>query len=522
MPFRSNLMRLAAIDLGTNSFHMIIVDVSGDMTFRTVDRVKEMIRIGDGSITTKQITAAAMEQGIETLLRFKRFAELRGVEVRHIFAFATSAIREAKNGGTFTEMVSNHVGIRTEVISGLEEARLIYLAIRKAIDLGKKNALMIDAGGGSVELMVGNSDTLILAESFKLGVARMQEQFIKSDIITETERRALHKHIHDALNGFAKKASKLTYSRAIASSGTAENIAAMIHFAGGANRDQESLNGVTFTRKQFSKLHERLLKLKPAERKAIYGLDPKRADLIIPGMILFDAFMDMFSVNEITISSFALREGMVIDYLSKHLTEFRIAERYAEPRRQSVIELATRCYWDEARSVHIAKLSVRLFEQLAPLHKLGKAEKELLEYAALLHNIGYFISPSGHHKHSQYLIQNGELRGFTPEDITIMGHVARYHRKSPPKPEHLTFFALSQKQQFIVRVLAGILRVANALDRTHRQNVKDIKAKLTEKEIALHLLIELDAEFELWAVERVKEMLEEALSRRLTLHVKTL
>jgi exopolyphosphatase/guanosine-5'-triphosphate,3'-diphosphate pyrophosphatase len=308
---------------------------------------------------------------------------------------------------------------------------------------------------------------------------------------------------------------------AIASSGTAENIAAMI-FLQENGQAFESLNGNAFLRKSFQKLYERLLPMKSVERRAIPGLDPKRTDLIIPGLILFDVIFRLFNLKEITISGYALREGMVIDYLSKHIEEFRLINAIPDVRRRSVIELARRCYWDEVRSTHIANLVLQLFDELQSLHGLTVHERELLEYAALLHNIGYFISPSGHHKHSQYIILNGELRGFSNDEIQVMAHIARYHRKSPPKPEHTTFQALSSKQKQVVRYCAAMLRIANALDRTHRQNVRSVKAKISSKKIELRLKIMSDAEIEIWAVSRVKELFEDVFERSLVVSVEAI
>lgn len=511
-------MRLAAIDLGTNSFHMIIVELLPDMSFLTIDRAKEMIRIGDGSITTKTLTEEAMAQGIETLTRFRKLAEQRGVEPHHIIAFATSAIREAKNGGAYMEAVAEKVGIRACIISGDEEARLIYLAIRRAIDVGKRKAFMIDVGGGSVEMMIGDGEKLYLAESKKLGVARMRERFVKSDPISETERAELERFFIEQITPFATRAKSIGYDMAIASSGTAENIASMI-FLQENGQEFESLNGNAFSRKSFQKLCERLLPMKSSERRTIAGLDPKRADLIIPGLVLFDVVFRLFNLKEIVISSFALREGMVIDYLSKHIEEFRLINAIPDVRRRSVIELARRCHWDEVRSTHIANLALQIFDELQTLHGLTARERELLEYASLLHNIGYFISPSGHHKHSQYIIMNGELRGFSNDEIQTMAHIARYHRKSPPKPEHETFQALSSKQKQVVRYCAAILRIANALDRTHRQNVRHVRAKISPKKIELRLSILSDAEIEIWAVHRVKDMFEDVFKRVLAVSI---
>lgn len=511
-------VRLAAIDLGTNSFHMIIVELLPDMSFMMIDRAKEMIRIGSGSITTKQLSEAAMEQGIETLLRFRKLAEQRGVDTDHILAFATSAIREAKNGPEFMERVATRVGIRTRIISGEEEGRLIYLAIRRAINLGKHKALMIDVGGGSVEFMVGDAQQLYFVESKKLGVARLLERFVTTDPISDRELNALEGYLVEEIRPIAKAAKAIGYDFAIASSGTAENIAAMILLEE-EGQDFEALNGCRFSRRGFLKLYEKVLSMRSAERRDLAGLDPQRTDLIVPGVVLFDVVMRLFDLKEIMISEYALREGIVLDYLARRF-ESQTNEP-ENPRLQSVLELARRCQWDEVRSRHIAHLSLQLFDQLQPLHELGNTERELLEYAAYLHNIGYFISPSAHHKHSQYIIQNAGLKGFTPEEIQVMANVARYHRKSPPKAEHTAFQTLSPRNKHIVRVLASLLRVANALDRGHRQNVKQVKVKISSKKIELRLVATSDPEIEIWAATQMSDMFEAVFGRKLVLMLDT-
>ncbi len=511
-------LRLAAIDLGTNSFHMIIVELLPDMSFIMIDRAKEMIRIGAGSMITRQLSQAAMEQGRETLLRFKKLAEQRGVDSQHIIAFATSAIREAKNGIEFMEMIAKHVGIRTRIISGEEEGRLIYLAIRRAINIGKRKALMIDVGGGSIEFMVGDGQNLYFVESKKLGVARLLERFVTTDPISDRELSALEGHLVEEIRPVAKAVKAIGYDMAIASSGTAENIAAMILLSE-RGQEFEMLNGSSFSRRSFLKLYEVLLSMRSEERRGMPGLDPQRTELIVPGMVVFDVMMRLFELKEIIISEYALREGIVLDYMAKHFEPDAKDMDAENLRLRSVLELARRCQWDEVRSRHIANLSLQLFDQLAELHELGKTERELLQYAAYLHNIGYFISPSAHHKHSQYIIQNAGLKGFSPEEIQIMANVARYHRKSPPKVEHTAFQALSPRNKHVVRVLASLLRVANALDRGHRQNIKRIKVTITPKKIELKLTAVSDPEIEIWAAEQMSDMFEAVFGRKIVFSV---
>ncbi|MBC8043985.1 MAG: Ppx/GppA family phosphatase [Rhizobacter sp.] len=511
----SNPLRLAAIDIGTNSVHMILVELRPDLSFHTIDRAKDMVRIGEGSITTKVLTRPAMDKGIETLIKFRKLAEAKGVDLQHIVATATSAVREARNGGDFMELVQAKVGIKTRIITGKEEARLIYIAVRRAIEIGSRKALIIDVGGGSVEFIVGDGRKAYLLESKKLGVARMAEHFNISDPITQKERRLMEDYFCDELRPVVKAAKAIGYDFVIASSGTAEAMATMIALQQ-SRSPLEGLNNYTFTRAAFRKVYEKALPVKTAQRKLLRGLDPKRADLIVPGLVLFDVMLRLFETEEVVISAFALREGIVIDYLQQHSEEFRMRNDYPDVRRRNVMELAARCLWDETRSIHVATMALKLFDELQPAHALSPKERELLEYAALLHNIGYFISASSHHKHSYYLIANGELKGFHPDEVQVMANVARYHRRSLPKNEHPNYHFLSVRNKYIVRVLASILRVADGLDRGHNQNVRSLAVKTTSEKIEVRIKTAFDPEIEIWGATRKSDLMTEVFAREIT------
>ncbi|NTV46150.1 MAG: Ppx/GppA family phosphatase [Chlorobiales bacterium] len=510
-------MRLAAIDMGTNSFHMVIVELLPDMSFMVVDREKDMIRIGDQSLSTKLLTPEAMQQGIQSILKFRKLAEQRGVDPQHIIAFGTSAIREAHNGEAFVKLVATQAGIKTKVISGQEEARLIYLGVRNAINFGRKKILIFDIGGGSVEFISGDIRHPEMLESKKLGVARMTERFVTTDPISQREQHLLEQFFTAEIMPVVAQAKKHGYQLAIGSSGTMENIAWMILQNRGGAQKLDSINGFSFTRKEFQKLYKQIVPMKSAERRELEGLDPKRVDLIIPGLILVDVIMVQFGLEKVTISESALREGMICDYLSAQHKVFREAHNLPDIRRRSVIELAYRFQWDRIHAEHVAKLALRLFDQLQPIHLLGEHERELVEYAAFLHNIGCFISMTGHHKHSYYIIINGGLRGFSPEEISVIANIVRYHRKSPPSQSHENYQILSEDQQYSVRMLAQILRLANALDRGHRQNVYDIELKIFPKKIDLKLLATSDPEIEMWGVERECKVFEDEYARKLEL-----
>ena len=504
--------RVAAIDLGTNSFHMVIVEESEEKGLVEIDRVKDMICIGRGSISSKMLDEEAMETGVATLRHFLVIASQHGVAPDNVIAFATSAIREARNREVFIRKVREETGLRIKVISGKEEAQFIYYGVRNAVKFSPVADLVFDIGGGSVELVIADDKKVHLLESRKIGVARMFERFVTTDPVSAYERTLLEQFFTAELLTSAEKAREMNVTKAIASSGTSQNIARMIRAMNG--RDGEAtLNNSSFTRKEFQKLYRSVLPLDARERKKLTGLDEKRVDLIVPGLILFNVIFSVFRLKEVMISDLALREGMVYHYLRNRRPGVGEAKLQLNIRRQSVIELCYRCGWNKQHSEQIAFLCLELFDQLQPLHGFDARERELLEYAALLHNIGTFISISGHHKHSQYIILNGELRGFTPVEIAIIANVARYHRKSPPSEKHETYGALKPRYRQVVDVLAGILRIANGLDRGHRQNVFAVEASTADHCVVLGLRAHHNPDIEIWAAERMKGWLETVLGK---------
>jgi exopolyphosphatase / guanosine-5'-triphosphate,3'-diphosphate pyrophosphatase len=503
-------LRLAAIDLGTNSFHMVIIEESEEKGIVEIDRVKDMICIGRGSISTKMLDTQAMEDGVATLRKFIVLATQREVAPHNILAFATSAIREAENRDEFIEMVKRETGLRVKVISGKEEAQFIYYGVRNAVTLRDKPDLLFDIGGGSVEFIIADKKQVYLLESRKIGVARMMERFLRTDPVSVHELKLLQQFFASEIYVAAEKARELGVSRAIASSGTAQNIARMIQ-SGKDSDSAEVLNQSGFSRQEFESFYRTVITMDTPARRKLTGLDEKRVDLIVPGLILFDTIFRVFGIREVVISDSALREGMVIHHIAN--VRGRDGGDNHDIRRQSVMELGYRCNWHKPHSEQVARLALLLFDQLLPLHGLKERYRELLEYASMLHNIGEFISISAHHKHSQYIIMNGDLRGFSPTEIEIIGNVARYHRKQPPSEKHPLYSQLKPSHRRAVDVLSGILRIANGLERGHRQNVVSITARLETGRIVLKALTRFEPDIELWAVEGLKPWLEEVLAK---------
>ncbi|MBM3163188.1 MAG: Ppx/GppA family phosphatase [Chlorobi bacterium] len=510
----SDALRVAAVDLGTNSFHMVIVEESREKGLVEIDRVKDMICIGKGSISTKMLDESAMQAGIAALKNFLVLASQHGVAPENVIAFATSAIREAMNRDEFIRRVREETGLKVKVISGKEEAEFIYYGVRNAVRLGASSDLIFDIGGGSVEFVIADRSGVKLLESRKIGVARMFERFVKSDPVSAQEIKLLEQFFAAEMVSAAERAAELQIRRGIASSGTAENIARMIHSLQGGD-SEASLNNSVFTRREFSRLYKAVLPLRSAERRKMTGLDEKRVDLIIPGLVLFDTIFRTFGLEEVVISDSALREGMVLHYLQRKLNPVAEKQERLDIRRESVYELGFRCNWNRHHSEQVAMLCLRFFDQLAPLHGLEKRYRELLEYAALLHNIGTFISISSHHKHSQYIIMNGDLRGFSPSETGIIGNVARYHRKSPPSEKHALYSQLRSADRRAVDVLSGILRIANGLERGHRQNISSVHLAVADGMITIGVGSRFPPDIEIWAADLLKSWLETVLGCRI-------
>lgn len=511
----SEKLRLAAIDLGTNSFHMVIVEESEEKGIVEIDRVKDMICIGRGSISTKRLDAGAMEAGVATLRNFIVLATQRGVAPHNILAFATSAIREADNRDEFIDMVRRETGLKMRVITGKEEAQFIYYGVRNAVTLRDKPDLLFDIGGGSVEFIIADKSKVHLLESRKIGVARMLERFVTTDPVSAHELHLLQQFFAaEMYGGAAEMAHELGVSRAIASSGTAQNIARMIRLGKDAD-GADVLNQSGFTRQEFESFYRQVIAMDASARRKLTGLDEKRVDLIVPGLILFDTIFRVFGIKDVVISDSALREGMVLHQIAS--IRGRDGSSQLDIRRQSVMELGYRCNWHKPHSEQVARLALMLFDELHPLHGLKERYRELLEYAAMLHNIGEFISISAHHKHSQYIIMNADLRGFSPTEIDIIGNVARYHRKQPPTEKHPLYNQLKPSHRRAVDVLSGILRIANGLERGHRQNVQSITARIDQEHIVLEALTQFEPDIELWAACGLKEWLEEVLGKPILL-----
>ncbi len=503
-------MRLAAIDIGTNSVHMIVVRVRPDFSFEVIDREKEMVRLGAGGLDGRKLTHEAMTSALQALAKFEQLA--RSHQVDEILAAATSATREAENGGEFLRAIEHTTGIRPRIINGTTEARLIHLAAVYGVDTPKK-AVVIDIGGGSVEITLGTREQVQFARSFKIGVIRLTERFVSSDPLSGRDERKMVRHVRDQIERYVGHVVDAGFDRVIGTSGTILSIGSIATAMERGEVPPETRN-LRVTTKSIHRFRKAVTALDLEQRLELPGLDPRRADLTGTGAILLDTVLRSLNAPEITLCDLALREGLVLDYILQHRKDIARVDRYPDVRRRSTIELAERCNWEAAHSRRVAHLALNLFDGTMALHGLGEREREWLEYASFLHDIGNHISYERHHRHSYYLVKNGDLRGFDPEEIEVMALVARYHRRGLPAKSDEGYGTLPKTLRHTVRVLAAFLRLAETLDRSRNGVVRKVMVRERQGTLRLDVYAVGDAELEVWAARRQQAAFEKALDRQ--------
>jgi len=513
-------MRIAALDVGSNSFHLIVVQVTSTGHFEVLDRAKEMVRLGEGSLRSGIIPPAVFKRGLEALATLRRLADRHQPDA--LVAIATSAVREAQNGGEFVRAARDEVGVDIQVVRGQEEARLIYLGARGSLDLDGKRTVLFDLGGGSMEVILADARELYFADSLKMGVIRVTEEWGASEPPTAREISTLRDRLRRLMEPVIARVRSMGFDFVSMSSGTASALAAMI-----AREDGGGGSARKLTVKALADVEKKLAEMTHEQRTKLPGVDARRADTILAGAIVLRTALELTGADEAVVSETALREGIVADYIVTHRPGILLVDEFPALRRRSVMELARRCHFDEPHAQHVTRLALSLFDQTRELHGLDEDDEELLEYAGLLHDVGFHVSPSGHHKHSQYLIETARMVGFSRDEVEVMALAARYHRKAEPPARksraavrrHAVFCALSRKTRKRVRYLAALLRLADALDRTHGRLVRAVRCQIKRKTIELRLEVEGDPELELWAARRKGDALERLTGLRLRLAV---
>ena len=506
------------IDIGTNSVRLLVVRLNPNHSYTVLSRQKQQVRLGEGEFEDEEILPPAMDR---TVTVCKKFVDLaRTFSCEEFVAVATAALREAANKNDLLNRLRHEAQLDVRVISGREEARLIYMGVASGTHLDDKSALFIDIGGGSTEIAIGGGRQYQYLGSFRLGAIRLTNQYFGASYaepVPADMYRKIQQHVKNAIVPDMPKIRKLPFDLVIGSSGTIINLAEI------ATRMQPQNNGARkeeLSYRDLKKTADLLCSVSLEERKRVPGMNPERADIIIAGAAILDTLMKELGIQGIRISNRGLQDGLLADYLSR-MDEFPLFGELSV-RQRSVLQLGRSCGINEAHARTVTTLALELFDSARrlDLHRYGDRERELLEYATFLHDIGSFISYTNHHAHSWYIISNAELLGFDHKEIAIIANIARFHRKKIPRKKTVEMPELDAKERDVVRVLSTFLRLAESLDRSHAALVHHVRFTHADKNaIRLNIVTRGDCQLELWGVEGERKAFTRIFNRDLVIDV---
>jgi exopolyphosphatase/guanosine-5'-triphosphate,3'-diphosphate pyrophosphatase len=506
-------VRVAAIDIGTNSCHLVVADVGRRGEVSVVHQVRDQVELGRGTLGRNELTEDAMRRGIETLISFRKAMDVLGVEA--IECSATSAVREAKNGNEFCRRVREATDIHVRIVSGVEEARLIWMGVRPHLDPARGPAVLVDIGGGSVEVVLCDAHRLITAHSLPLGHIRLSESVTLSDPPTDDEIWAVRKLARRDLDrvGDIRPGLGTMYG----TSGSIRTLARMAVLAAGQPEPQHE-HGLVLERSALKALLQTFQVTRSSRLTELPGMDPRRRGTLVTAAAVLYQIMKSLDAPELVTSEHALREGLLADWVDRHRPELRHEVPAIPPRMRAVLRLRDRYGTEPQHAEQVRRLAMALFDGMVGLHGLDQDARALLEQAALLHDIGHHIDPRDHEKHGQYLVLHSRMAGFTAPDLAVLSNLVRYHRGPRPKQTHRQFAALSKVNQRRVEVLSAILQVADALDRSHQQPIGELRVRTTGDGVQVEAHTDADEVYlERWSSERRASVLETVLGRSVEL-----
>ncbi|MFN2460507.1 MAG: HD domain-containing protein [Candidatus Velthaea sp.] len=506
-------MLFGAIDVGTNSIHLIVVEFDSTFdTTRVIYKAREMVRLGSNDAMERgRLSPKAMTRGVDAIARFVAAARERGAE--RIRAVATSAVREADNGDAFRADVEASTGVALEILDATEEARLIHLGVANGYPIYDRLACIIDIGGGSTEFIVADGDRPYLLESVKLGSLRLYDQFLRDAGSAARAARGLNGYIRDVIAPVAERVRRYSIDVCIGTSGTIMGLAALD--AADRGTPLKRVHGYALERARLEALQRKMLGMSEAERRKMAGMNPRRADIIVAGNAVLITALAQLGVEEIVVCERALRDGIIVDLVAQ---DRALAQRLGDERVRRLEALDALAHKYEhlgGHQRHVARLALRLFERPADLHGLAPADRDILYAAALLHSIGRFVAQSAHHKHAAYVIRNSPLPGWRADERELIAVTARYYRKAMPKPAHPEFAALSSADRERVEKLAALLRIADGLDIRHLGVVNDVAARRDDGAVVIAAQAEADVAGEVAAAMFKGDLFERTFGARL-------
>jgi exopolyphosphatase / guanosine-5'-triphosphate,3'-diphosphate pyrophosphatase len=512
-------LKLAAIDIGSNSIKLAVVDAAASDSFAVLAREKEVIRLGHETLATERLSTEAMERAISCIQRFRTAAEVRQAEV--IVAVATASVREARNAAQFIRQVERKTGVRVEILSGVEEARLIGLAAAHGSAARGVTNMNIDIGGGSTEISLFRDGSPLSLFSVKLGAVRLTDRFIRSDPAKPKAIANLKSEVSAAFQRPARELRNSTWQQVSGTSGTILALGSALRASGTTNSERKEQPvqpaEAEIPLSKLSQLNAELALQDHSQRRALAGISSQRAEIIVAGGQILEAAMRALGVNVLHTCDWALREGVIIDRLREWEDEARPpVPDFADQKLRGVHAVGRRFGYEETHARQVAKLADQMFQSLAAAENFSRHHRTLMLAGALLHDIGYHISHDSHQKHALYLIANSELTGFSEAERAVIANIARYHRGSIPKQRHPEYAALNAADQETVSKLGGLVRLADALDRSHDSRVHDLKCELNGDTFYIELFSTADCSNELVELERKRDLFEHAFDRSLS------
>ncbi len=508
--------RFAAIDVGSNSVRCLIAEREGDGHLTVIDDLKDQPRLARGLSGSGMLAQASMDRAVEAIGRMLQAADRRGVA--KVALVATSAVRDAANGAAFAERIKRELGVPLEVIDGETEARLAFLSVREHFAVVRGRQVVMDIGGGSLELVLAASGLVDTSVSLPFGAVRLTEQFLADPTDPEAGLRRLRAAVRRRLRSQVP-ARGWTGARVFGSGGTFTNVA-RIHIARERGRVPPAVHGATVTLAEMQRVLEWLAAMSVDERGRVPGLNAARADILPAGLAVGVEVLEHFAAQELTVSAFGLREGLLL-----HLARPQAAGEEGPKRLTALRRFAERCRTDRRHVEQVLNLSRRLFDVLGRHLGCTPEDWPLLEAAALLHDVGVLVSYKSHHKHSYHLIAHAEALPLDPEERLLVAVISRYHRKAPPAKKHPEFGALKADERSQVRRIAAILRVADGLDRGHVAAVESVRVRILPGRLILDVtprLASTDLKLELWGATRKADLLQELLDREVTVRAPSL
>lgn len=495
--------RIAAIDIGTNSIRCIVAEATREGKFKVLDDEKVTVRLGENLAQTGMISLEATERALDAVRRFQKL--LAGLKVETVEAVATSAVRGASNGRELVTALTKELGHEVRVICGEEEAELAAASALFNFDTNGKRFAMADIGGGSLEVVTAYGNHIEECYTLNLGTVIMTERFLCNDPIKASELQQLQRHVRECLKKTLPD-ERVSADTLIGSGGTVTSLGYMVMNKRGDA--YASVHGYEVLRSEVIHTLAMLMRRDLKDRRTIPGLNPDRADIIVAGIAAIDELMRFLGTNRLLVNERGIREGLIIRAMKRQ----GLIPEASPPRnwRNSVLEFARSCQVDEPHSLHVAHLALSIFDALALPFSLKKSDRRILEAAAILHDIGCFISYGSHHKHSYHLIRHADLFGFSPRERELIAQIARYHRKSLPKRKHESFQTLREKDRQLVTRLGGILRMADGLDRRRAGFVQEVSCEFCGNIITARLEGNEDVSVEIFGGNAKKDLFEKA------------